>query len=239
MTRLITALMTELSGLEKSEAVFMAATNFPEKIDSAIMDRISHHIYLPLPSDNARQKFIEKHFSQISKLRKEELEFLVQETEDLNFRDLLKLKQICFDQVIVRVKKATHFNLIPGKLLSQKYSPCFCTSKDCKGIKMSYEDKKLQIKLPDMTFSEITDAFENFKRNDLAEMVTKLESYNEEHGQILTEEFNIEAQQDLNRIDFKQKCCYKINPRKLLFWLFIICALIALIFYILKKLNSI
>ena len=249
--RLSTTLMTELSGLSKCGTIFIGATNFPDKvrtlgfvllvlfttgenhdvrnkakcsylkIDVAIRDRISHHIYLPLPSGEARKKYLEKELCQLKVMNQSELDVLVNETEDFNFRDMQKLVQLCVETSIENAKRANHFVKIPGQILTRKYRACFCQDTN-HGIRMKFNEKKGQIDLF-LSFQEIKILFESFNRNPQTQMVADLEHYNEENGIAdIYHDLQIEIDQQGNALSL----CYRLNPRKLMVVVLIISVIV-------------
>lgn len=195
----------------------MAATNYPDKIDVALRDRISHSIYFPIPCSEGRKKFLGQKLLPLRVLQDEELTRLAHESEGWNFRDLNKIVQHSTEAAIQNAKKANHFIKMSGKVLMKKYRPCFCPdSAKCGGINMSYEAKRGQIDIY-LSFGEILKIFESFNKNDTDNLVANLEEYNSKHGyQVDFEQLEMEDE------EVRQSFCYRINPRKILFGLFVI-----------------
>ena len=97
--------------------MFMLATNFPEKIDTAVHSRMSQQFQIPLPEINARVQIIEMHMEILAKKSKETEPLLSHElirqigenTEYCSARDL--------QQIVNLIHSAKH--AAPTKQISQ------------------------------------------------------------------------------------------------------------------------
>lgn len=80
-----------------SKVIFIGATNYPQRVDSAMLDRVEV-IEVPLPDKEAREAALEKHFKEILQLE-EGLTFsaMAENTEGYNYRDI--------DRISIRIKK--------------------------------------------------------------------------------------------------------------------------------------
>ncbi len=84
----------------KKPIIFMAATNYPDQIEGAMLSRILNYILVPLPSEEVRLNYFKKSFEKISLSDDLKFEHMAEMTENYSFRDLDKIKK----QVIVTVK---------------------------------------------------------------------------------------------------------------------------------------
>lgn len=74
----------------RKNVIFMGATNHPEQVDLAILDRIKL-VPLPLPSYELRMQYLESVYKKISLEEGLELSQIAEATENYSFRDLDKL----------------------------------------------------------------------------------------------------------------------------------------------------
>lgn len=73
--------------------VFLAATNYPDRIDSAMLSRIKEYILVPLPSEEVRYKYFDD-FLKKTKIKCSDdisVEDMVDATDNYSFRDLQKV----------------------------------------------------------------------------------------------------------------------------------------------------
>lgn len=95
---LVTTLLQLLDGVGgKSKAMVVAASNFPWKIDEAVKSRLGRQAYLPLPSENARRQYVERHIAVKFFPKREEdakamIELAVKGTENGSYRELDSLR---------------------------------------------------------------------------------------------------------------------------------------------------
>ena len=84
--------------------VFLAATNYPDKIESAMLSRILTYVLVPLPSEEVRCKYFNDFFSKTKIKCSDNIqaEFMADVTDNYSFRDLKKLT----DGIKQSVKKA-------------------------------------------------------------------------------------------------------------------------------------
>ena len=205
MNRLVNALLVELSGLQKTSALFFCATNFPDRLDNAFLDRISHRIYIPSPGSLARKMYFAKELSTQS-LTDDKLQTLAKDTDECNFRDLSKISQQILTEAVRLAKTASHFEVNTGAILLDKYRPCFCSSPS-HGIRMSYADRRGQIQLPAIPFEGIQKIVKSYNRNDDSGIKSGIEKFETFQGdQIYTRNEECTAKTP-------RKCCP--SPRKL------------------------
>eukprot|EP01039_Chlorochromonas_danica_P006785 gene6785-7496_t len=98
--RLKTEFMTQLDGATTSSndrVLIMAATNLPWELDEAVLRRLAKRIYIPLPDGPARHALInhtlEKQGPKGTRLSKEQLTRIVEQTEGYSGSDLAALCQ--------------------------------------------------------------------------------------------------------------------------------------------------
>ncbi len=80
-----------------SKVIFISATNYPQRVDSAMLDRVEV-IEVPLPDMEARRAALEKQFSNIVELEEPfSFEQMAAETNEYNYRDI--------ERISTRIKK--------------------------------------------------------------------------------------------------------------------------------------
>ena len=91
--RLTVALIEEYNTLKNAgkPIILLAATNHPEKIDSAWIDRFNQTGYIlpfPLPSESQREKYFERKLSEIPFAEGLDNDTIVDKTDNYSYRDL-------------------------------------------------------------------------------------------------------------------------------------------------------
>lgn len=86
-----------------SKVIFIAATNYPDRVDNAMLDRVEI-IRVPLPDTDAREAVFTKHFSDIVKLHDITFRDMALMTRRCNYRDIDRLstmiKRMLFREVL-------------------------------------------------------------------------------------------------------------------------------------------
>ena len=90
--RLTVAFLEAYNVLKESgkRAIFMGATNFPSRVDEAMLDRITL-IPVPLPDEQMRKYYFEKAFKYIKLEEGFTVESMVERTDNYSFRDMERL----------------------------------------------------------------------------------------------------------------------------------------------------
>lgn len=98
MNRVVPELLAQMDGFEKASGrlILIAASNRPWALDSGFLrkPRLTHHIYVPLPDENARRYLLQRKFSEVPRQEHLDLERLVAATEGFNCADITN----AFDQ---------------------------------------------------------------------------------------------------------------------------------------------
>ena len=106
MKRIIPELLAQMQGFEKNDntLLIIAATNRPWDIDSAFLrsGRLSTHIYVPLPDEEARKVIIEKQLKGIPLSKDVDLDEMVDLTNGFNGADVVEFCDRLKDDPIER-----------------------------------------------------------------------------------------------------------------------------------------
>lgn len=101
-----TSFLTGYNRINSSDAqvIFIAATNYPDRVDSAMLDRVEL-IEVPLPDCEARQAKFSRDFSNIFTLNEDiSYEAMAQTTEGCNYRDIDRIineiKHVVFKETL-------------------------------------------------------------------------------------------------------------------------------------------
>jgi SpoVK/Ycf46/Vps4 family AAA+-type ATPase len=95
---------TLLIELEKFEGIVIFATNFAENYDKAFENRITHHIYFPLPDSEMREKLWEKHLVNQIPLKEERTELIkkaVDHSIGLSGRDIRTILRLAIPKALI------------------------------------------------------------------------------------------------------------------------------------------
>ncbi|MDO5538804.1 MAG: ATP-binding protein [Eubacteriales bacterium] len=104
---LTTAFLTGYNRINSSDKkiVFIGATNYPEQVDNAMLDRVEL-IRVPLPDAEARQYSLEHHFDNMIQMAEDiSSGDMARETEKYNYRDLERLCNRMKEMVVKAVMK--------------------------------------------------------------------------------------------------------------------------------------
>lgn len=98
--KLTVAFLQAYNKLKSSGArvIFMGATNHPAMVDEAMLDRINL-IKVPLPGEEAREKFFAKSFGNLTLAEGFTTEDMAQDTDNYSYRDMNKLKEAIADKI--------------------------------------------------------------------------------------------------------------------------------------------
>ena len=115
-----------LTAIENSKGVFtVAASNFPQNIDSAVRRRLTKRIYIPLPEEKDRNLLLSKELeTKTHTLLKFQLEYIAKKLDGYSCHDISMLvteaQSISFDRLL----KVKWFRCSP---VTQKWTPCVKT----------------------------------------------------------------------------------------------------------------
>ena len=81
-----------LLGSAKKPIVFLAATNYPDKIEHAMLSRINSYILVPLPSEEVREKYFNDSVGKLIHFGDDvDASYMADVTDNYSFRDLKKV----------------------------------------------------------------------------------------------------------------------------------------------------
>lgn len=109
--------MTQTDGVGggQGNVFFLAATNEPWDLDSAMLDRC-HMIYVPLPDEEARLGMFKMRLKDTPNvLQEEDYRRLARETDGASARDVDELAQAALNEPIAESIRAKHFKITGGK----------------------------------------------------------------------------------------------------------------------------
>ena len=99
-------------GIIVSVSFFLAATNIPWVLDSAIRRRFEKRIYIPLPEEHARLTMFKIHLGNTAHvLTEENLKQLAKQTEKYSGADIQIIVRDALMQPVRKVQTATHFKV--------------------------------------------------------------------------------------------------------------------------------
>lgn len=85
--------------------IFIGATNHPELVDEAMLDRITL-VRVPLPAQEVRLSYFEKHFNKVRPEEGFSCEEMADATDNYSFRDLDHLKDAIMEKLRLQTTKA-------------------------------------------------------------------------------------------------------------------------------------
>ena len=81
-----------LLGAAKKPIVFLAATNYPDKIEHAMLSRINSYILVPLPSEEVREKYFRDSVGKLIHFDDDvDASYMADVTDNYSFRDMKKI----------------------------------------------------------------------------------------------------------------------------------------------------
>lgn len=103
--RLTIALIEEYNKLKSSHKpiILLAATNRPNMIDPAWIDRMNNTILLPLPSEENRRSFFEAKLSKYRLTDGLDLDFIIDNTDNYNYRDMDTVISSMQEELLMRL----------------------------------------------------------------------------------------------------------------------------------------
>lgn len=101
--RLTIALIEEYNKLKNSHKpiIMLAASNHPNNIDIAWIDRMNSRLLLPLPSEEIRKGYFVSKFSKYNLTDGLDFDYMVDNTDNFSFRDMDSVKDMLLDQILL------------------------------------------------------------------------------------------------------------------------------------------
>lgn len=95
--RLTVAFLEAYNAMKKEgkRVIFMGATNFPSRVDEAMLDRISL-VPVPLPDEEVRKKFFTDRFQTLSLEEGFTPDEMAERTDNYSFRDMIRIVEIIY-----------------------------------------------------------------------------------------------------------------------------------------------
>ena len=183
MTRILETMLTRIEGLQTSGTIVIGCTNFPQNVETALLERLRNSIFFPLPNFQERKLYLKSVMQGIHKMEDNEFTYIGSKTEGYSYRHLKKLVDESKDISVQMTKEATHFieKHVGNKV---KYQPCFCIDLNCGGIKMNYKDKmSFLIQLPLISLKIITTVLNTFGIPDNKMMLQNIEDFRQKNGE--------------------------------------------------------
>ncbi|MBC3803349.1 AAA family ATPase [Acetobacterium fimetarium] len=101
LKRLVNVLLKELEACPSS-CVIIGATNHPELLDKAIWRRFDRSLTISMPGEEERKKLLVRHLGKfVKEINKETLEYLAQNTKEINSADICKLSEHIKRQILL------------------------------------------------------------------------------------------------------------------------------------------
>lgn len=155
--RIKTEILVQMQGVGNNSdgIVVLGATNIPWQLDSAIRRRFEKRIYIPLPSQNAREQMIQKNLGDVPHcVQREDFRKLSEMTDGFSGSDISVFVRGALMQPLRRLQLATHF-----KKQGSKYVPC--SPGDVKAIEMKLEQVSPdELEVPLVTMNDFIRALE-------------------------------------------------------------------------------
>ena len=105
--RLSNELIQEYDNLKKSKVpvVFLTATNYPDKIDDAMLSRILTYLLIPLPEEKLRNSYFKNVFKKFKLADNLDYEYMADMTDNFSMRDLDKVKTYIKNDILENAKE--------------------------------------------------------------------------------------------------------------------------------------
>ena len=97
-------LKAKLEGTTKP-VVILTATNYPDKIDGAMRNRISSYLLIPLPPEDLRQLYFKNKLKKFTLSDDVSYEFMADVTDNFGMRDLEKVVNYLKNEIIESAKE--------------------------------------------------------------------------------------------------------------------------------------
>ena len=161
---------------------FIGATNYPQKVDSAMLDRVEV-VMVDLPDIQAREYAFKQHFESILTMEKDlSYQKMAAVTEGFNYRDIDRLVEIIKHDIF--------------KKLSRIYSADEAV-RILKSGEFKLTEKRFMLAIKHFTPSNKSDII-----NDINEWLSKLESFDKYHDEDADNDFEkVYADEDIDIFD--------------------------------------
>lgn len=105
--RLSNEFIQEYDKLKKSKnpVVVLTATNYPDKIDDAMLSRILTSLLIPLPEESLRQLYFRNEFKKFKTSDDIDFDYMADETDNFSMRDLDKIKFYIKNDILESAKE--------------------------------------------------------------------------------------------------------------------------------------
>ena len=154
-------ILTLTAGVESLPGIFViGATNHPELIDTAYLDRCTKIIKMNLPTQNDKYTFFQSYMTEQGYDHTiTEPEFLSLNTNLYSYRNLEGLLGAALeDGPFKRAEDSKHFKVIEGDD-NDFFEGCSCENEDCEQLQKNYFDiPRENLKLSPLTLNDLAEA---------------------------------------------------------------------------------
>lgn len=192
-TKALQQFLVQLDGIceKKLDGVLLlGATNLPWDLDSAMLRRFSHRIFVPMPSKEARRMIFEKYISKNEhSIESIELQYLSFVTDYYSASDIANVCRMAAMEPVKRVKLSDYFH---HHKESDVYYPCnrrrrrpgmneivYCSSSEANCIERSYSgfEDKSRLRAGPILYSDVVYALGHIKSSIDLEQLRKIEEW--------------------------------------------------------------
>jgi katanin p60 ATPase-containing subunit A1 len=164
--RVKTELLVQMDGIsgdedDKKRIIVLAATNRPWDLDEALRRRLEKRVYIPLPSDNGRQRLFEIYLSSVNHNAEElDWDLLIRKTEGYSGADIAN---VCRDAAMLPMRRKIMV------LRAQGFNP------------QAIAKVKSEVEVP-LTMNDLKEALQNCSKSVSNDDLEKYESWMKEFG---------------------------------------------------------
>ncbi len=154
-----------------SQVILIGATNYPNRVDTAMMDRMVP-ILIPLPDEKSRAEYFERQFKTIARDDELTYEYMADVTDNYSYRDLEKITSFILERVMEDVISS-----------NQVYDEQGNFDQEQSDITASEEIKQGIVKLTKELFDSVNDAYTPSDKTENRACLESFEQRRSKHDQ--------------------------------------------------------
>jgi vacuolar protein-sorting-associated protein 4 len=192
-SKALNTLLTCIDGLGNSMdgVLFIGGTNRPFDMDDAVLRRMEHRIYTPLPDKKDRYQLLIHSLSQSKgdygpPIEKHLLEDIAERMVNYSNSDIVNLVRNAYEATWDIITEATHFKAVLRPDDPTKYCVIPCKPDEEGAKKLSYEEINdlSMVRALALTYENLCDSLLEVKPVTSAKKIAKFEAWAKEHGKV-------------------------------------------------------
>ena len=187
----VSELLIQMDGMaseEDGDVLIMGSTNLPWMMDSGVMRRFDHKLFIPLPAIEERVAMVRYHLALNGEdigpdLADEEVLALAEATALYSGADLKRLIRTAQGETVERIKTATHFRVARATNNQPVVVPCEEGEPQSKAITYDTITEKQMVRAPKLSLAQLFAAQQSVKPVTDESSLAKFEQWTLAHGE--------------------------------------------------------